>query len=61
MRLILLGLVVFVLIATITAVNGEHLAAQQRAFDAYEVCVEERAGMTPTAFYQQHGYYPECN
>lgn len=37
-----------------------HAAKFEAAMQDYEECMQERAGMTPSAFYQQFGYYPEC-
>lgn len=42
-----------------------YLAAQRdkavmQAADLYEKCVKEQYGTTPTAWYYEHGEYPEC-
>lgn len=34
--------------------------ALSRSADLYEACVADQYGMTPVAYYQTHGSYPEC-
>ena len=41
--------------------NSHRLEAQDAAFEAYEACVADQYGTTPSAFYQMHGVYPECS
>ena len=37
--------------------RGEEFDA---SMTAYEDCVQAEYGRSPSSFYQEHGYYPEC-
>lgn len=53
-------LIATALIILVVAIADRRTELLDAAASDYEECMEERAGMTPTAFYMQFGYYPEC-
>lgn len=40
--------------------TNARLEVQRQAYADYEECVETRAGMTVSAYYEKYGYAPEC-
>lgn len=53
----LLGLAAIIGLALFSSLR---LEAQDAAYRAYEECVEREYGRSPSAYYQEHGEYPEC-
>ncbi len=38
----------------------KHDAVTQQAYQAYELCVMEQTGMTPSGYYAEHGTHLTC-
>jgi len=54
---ILLAVLFIAGVCWFSAVRAEKV---DQAMQDYEECMQERAGMSPSAYYQRFEYYPEC-
>lgn len=55
-----LGVLALLLLVAFLRWTGEQDVKRAAWADAYEQCVREQYHTTPTAWYDQHGEYPDC-
>mgnify|MGYP001605580623 CR=1 FL=1 len=55
------GMIGLLVIIAITLWTNARDIARSAWVESYEECVYISYGMTPTAYYQIHGKYPNCN
>jgi len=49
-----------VVIGGVVVWSGKHDEQVAQASDKYETCIMEQMHMTPSAYYNENGEYPEC-
>lgn len=53
-------IIAVVIVIVFTVWNQARMEIQAQAYADYEECVQERTGMSVSAYYQKYGYAPEC-